>query len=202
VTRLLELPAADLLDRFASSDPTPGGGSAAALSGGLGAALVAMVCAMPKTRTGAAEDRARLDAALAWVGEAGDRLRALVQEDARAYDAVIVAYRLPKGTDAENAARKGAIAAALVRATEVPLETAEACLVVLKAAQEAAAHGNRNAVSDARTGGALGFAGLFGAAENVRINAASQAESGAAALERVEATLQEGRNRAAALGIL
>jgi methenyltetrahydrofolate cyclohydrolase len=201
VTRLLELTAAELLDRFASTDPTPGGGSAAALAGGLGASLVAMVCGMPKTRTGAAEDRARLDAALAWVGEAGDRLRALVEEDARAYDAVMAAFRLPRATDAEKAARKGAIAAALVRATEVPLETAEACLVVMKAAQEAAAHGNPNAVSDARTGGALGLAGLIGAAENVRINAGSQAESGAAALERVELTLREGRSRAAALGI-
>jgi methenyltetrahydrofolate cyclohydrolase len=201
VTRLLELTAGELLDRFASPDPTPGGGSAAALAGGLGAALVAMVCAMPKTRTGATEERARLDAALAWVGEAGHRLRALVEEDARAYDAVMAAYRLPKATEAEKAARKAAIAAALVRATEVPLETAEACLVVLKAAGEAAAHGNQNALSDARTGGALGLAGLTGAAENVRINAGSQAESGAAALERAEAALQEGRNRAAALAI-
>ena len=202
MTRLLELPAAELLDRFASPDPTPGGGSAAALSGGLGAALVAMVCAMPRTRTGAAEERARLEAALAWAREAGDRLRALVQEDARAYDAVVAAYRLPKGTDADKAARKGAIATALARATDVPLATAEACLVVLKAAQEAAAHGNPNAVSDARTGGALGFAGLVGAAENVRINAASQAESGVVAVERVEAALAEGRTRAVALTIL
>ena len=201
MTRLLELPAAELLDRFASPEPTPGGGSAAALSGGLGAALVAMVCAMPKTRTGAAEERARLDAALAWTREAGDRLRALVEEDARAYDAVVAAYRLPKATEAEKAARKGAIAVALARATDVPLATAEACLVVLKAAQEAAAHGNPNALSDARTGGALGFAGLVGAAENVRINAGSLAESGALAVERVDAALAEGRSRAKALGI-
>jgi len=201
VTRLLELPAAELLDRFASPEPTPGGGSAAALSGGLGAALVAMVCAMPKTRTGAAEERARLDAALAWAREAGGRLRALVQEDARVYDSVVAAYRLPKATEAEKAARKGAIAVALARATDVPLATAEACLVVLKAAQEAAAHGSPNAVSDARTGGALGFAGLVGAAENVRINAGSLAESGALAVERVEAALARGRSRANALGI-
>ena len=196
MTRLLELPAAELLDRFASPEPTPGGGSAAALSGGLGAALVAMVCAMPKTRTSGAEERARLDVALAWAREAGGRLRALVEEDARAYDAVVAAYRLPKATEAEKAARKGAIAVALARATDVPLATAEACLVVLKAAQEAAAHGNPKAVSDARTGGALGFAGLVGAAENVRINAAALTESGALAVERVEAALAEGRTRA------
>jgi methenyltetrahydrofolate cyclohydrolase len=201
VTKLLSLPAADLLDRFASPDPTPGGGSAAALAGALGAALVSMVCAMPKTRTGAALERARLDAALAWAREAGERLRALVQEDARAYDAVVAAYRLPKGTDEDKAARKSAIAVAMARATEVPLETAEACLVVLKSAEEAVLHGNPNALSDARTGAALGWAGLVGAAENVRINAASLPEGDRAAAFRVEAAVAEGGRRAEALGL-
>jgi formiminotetrahydrofolate cyclodeaminase len=201
VTKLLSLPAEDLLDRFASPDPTPGGGSAAALAGALGAALVSMVCAMPKTRTGAALERARLDAALAWAREAGERLRALVQEDTRAYDAVVAAYRLPKGTDGEKAARKSSIAVAMARATEVPLETAEACLVVLKSAEEAASHGNPNALSDARTGAALAWAGLVGAAENVRINAASLAEGNRAAALRVEAAVAEGGRRAEALGL-
>jgi len=200
---LLSLPAAELLDRFASPDPTPGGGSAAALAGALGAALASMVCAMPKTRTGAAPERARLDAALAWAREAGERLRALVEEDTRAYDAVMAAYRLPKGTDEEKAARKAAIAGAMVRATEVPLETAEACLVVLKSAEEAVSHGNPNALSDARTAAALGWAGLAGAAENVRINAASlpDGSAGATATSRVEAAVGEGRRRAGALGL-
>ncbi|MFI5006279.1 MAG: cyclodeaminase/cyclohydrolase family protein [Solirubrobacterales bacterium] len=201
MTKLLALPAAELLDRFASPDPTPGGGSAAALAGALGAALVSMVCAMPKTRTGAAPERARLDAALAWAREAGERLRALVEEDTRAYDAVMAAYRLPKGTDEEKAARKAAIAGAMVRATEVPLETAEACLVVLKAAEEAVSHGNPNALSDARTAAALGWAGLVGAAENVRINAASLPEESTAATLRVETAVAEGGRRAGALGL-
>jgi methenyltetrahydrofolate cyclohydrolase len=201
VRTLLSLPAAELLDRFAAPDPTPGGGSAAALAGALGAALVSMVCAMPKTRTGAVPERARLDAALAWAREAGERLRALVEEDARAYDAVVAGYRLPKGTDEDKAARKSAIAAAMARATEVPLETAEACLVVLKSAEEAVSHGNPNAVSDARTGAALAWAGLVGAAENVRINAASLPEGDRAAALRVEAAVAEGGRRAAALGL-
>lgn len=199
MTALLDLRTAELLDRFASADPTPGGGSAAALAGALGASLVSMVCAMPKTRTGAAPERERLDAALAWARESGERLRSLVQEDARAFDAVMAAYRMPKGTDEEKAARASSVAAALAQATAVPLATAEACLVVLQAAGEAAAHGNPNALSDARTGGALAWAGLSGAFENVRINAASQKEAGAAALERVEATVQEGRRRVRAL---
>jgi methenyltetrahydrofolate cyclohydrolase len=201
VTKLLALPAAELLDRFASPDPTPGGGSAAALAGALGAALVSMVCAMPKTRTGAAPERARLEAALAWAREAGERLRALVEEDTRAYDAVMAAYRLPKATDEEKAARKAAIAGAMVRATEVPLETAEACLVVLKSAEEAVSHGNPNALSDARTAAALGWAGLVGAAENVRINAASLPEGSTAATLRVETAVAEGWRRAGALGL-
>jgi methenyltetrahydrofolate cyclohydrolase len=201
VTKLLDLQAGALLDRFGSPDPTPGGGSAAALAGTLGAALVAMVAGMPKTRTGAAEERARLDAALGWAREAGDRLRDLVQEDTRAYDAVVAAYRLPKGTDEEKAARKAAIGAAMARATEVPLETAESCLVVLKAAQEAAVHGNQSALSDARTAGALAFAGLLGGAENVRINAPSLGDAGTNALDKLTAVLEEGRRRVEALGL-
>lgn len=195
---LLESPATELLDRFASPDPTPGGGSAAALAGALGAGLVAMVSAMPKTRTGAAEERQRLDAALGWAREAGARLRQLVDDDTQAYDAVIAAYRLARGTDEEKAARKAAVASAMERATEVPLRTAEACLVVLRAAQEAAAHGNANALSDARTGGAMAWAGLVGAAENVRVNAGPDGDG----LDGLEAIVREGRERAGSLRVL
>ena len=198
---LLDLAANDLIDRFGSSDPTPGGGSAAALSGALGASLVAMVSAMPKTRAGAPEERERLDASLAWAREAGARLRRLVDRDTQAYDAVVAAYRLSKGTDEEKAARKVAIAAALAGATEVPIETAEACLVVLKAAQEAAAHGNPNALSDARTGGVLAWAGVVGAAENVRINAGAQGDEAGALVERVDDIVREASARARSLGL-
>jgi formiminotetrahydrofolate cyclodeaminase len=195
---LLDHTAADLLDRFASADPTPGGGSAAALAGAVGAGLVSMVSAMPKTRTGAPEERERLDAALGWAREAGARLRRLVDDDTAAYDAVIAAFRLPKDTDEEKASRKAAVAQAMERATEVPLRTAEACLVVLRAAQEAAAHGNGNALSDVRTGGAMAWASLVGAAENVRINSGPEGPG----LEELEAIVREGRDRAAKLGVL
>lgn len=196
---LLALPADQLLDRFASVDPTPGGGSAAALAGATGAALVAMVCRMPKTRTGDAGERARLDAALASVTEAGDRLRRLVDEDSAAYDAVVAAYRLPKASDEEKAARRRAVEAAMTRATEVPLRTAEACLVVLGAATAAAADGNPNALSDARTAAALAWAGLRGAAENVRINLGPADPS--PARDRIEAVEREAGRRLAAAGL-
>lgn len=194
---LLALAASALLDRLASTDPTPGGGSAAALSGATGAALVCMVCGMPKTRTGSPEERERLDAALGWAREASTRLRQLVDEDTAAYDSVLAAYRLPKGSDEEKASRKRAVAFAMERATVVPRETAEACLVVLKAAGEAAAQGNPNAVSDARTGAALALAGLLGGAENVRINAGGEP----AVLETLDSLVREGLERARAIGL-
>jgi formiminotetrahydrofolate cyclodeaminase len=188
---LLGLPASALLDRFASPDPTPGGGSAAALAGALAAALVSMVCEMPKTRNGNDEDRERLGTARGWAAEAGARLRALVDEDSAAYDGVVAAYRQPKETDAEKAGRKQAIAAAMAVAAVVPLETAEACLVVLRAAAVAKTHGNPNAHSDAATAAALARAGLQGAVENVRTNASGRPEL-AEVLEKALAVLAEG----------
>lgn len=199
--KLLDLGVTPLLDRFASPEPTPGGGSAAALSGSLGAALAAMVCAMPKTRTGSEAERERLAAALGWAREAGARLRALVDHDAAAYDAVVAAYRLPKTTDEEKAARKEAVAGAMAEAIAVPLRTAEACLVVLRAATEALAHGNPNAVSDARTAGALAWAGLLGAAENVKINLGPNAAPSDVSAERIQALLSEGHSQFSSLGL-
>src|SRR5256886_1827616 len=187
------LPTTELLDRFASVDPTPGGGSAAALAGATAAALVTMVCRMPKTRTGDTRERGRLDEALAQATQAGRRLRELVEEDSAAYDAVVAAYRLPKATDEEKAARRRAVDAAVSVATEVPLRTAEACLLVLAAAEAAAGNGNPNAASDARTAAALAWAGLRGAAENVRINLGSVGPS--PAREKIEGLQLEAAQR-------
>ena len=170
---LLSLPADALLDRFASSDPTPGGGSAAALAGALAAALVEMVAGLPKTRTGAPEEREKLDSAKASAARAGARLRLLVDLDTEAYNAVTAAFKLPKATDEEKAVRSASIAKAMRQATEVPLETCERSMEVLRAAALALAHGNPNAASDVRTAMSLCRAALDAAAENVRANVGS-----------------------------
>lgn len=170
---LLSLSTETLLDRFASDDPTPGGGSAAALAGALAAALVEMVAGLPKTRTGAPEEREKLNDARAAAAKAGARLRQLVDLDTDAYNAVTGAYRLPKATDEEKAARSTAIATAMRQATDVPLETCERAADVLRAAAVALAHGNANASSDVRTAIALCRAALDGGAENVRVNVSS-----------------------------
>lgn len=192
---LLSLSAEALLDRFASDEPTPGGGSAAALAGALAAALVAMVAGLPKSRTGAPEEREKLDAAKASAAKAGARLRQLVDLDTEAYNAVTAAYRLAKATDDEKAVRKAAIVSAMRQATEVPLETCERTSEVLRAAAQALAHGNPNAASDARTAMALCRAALDAGAENVRANAGSPSLSAEAPillarLETIRAPLE------------
>ncbi len=170
---LLALSAELLLDRFASQDPTPGGGSAAAFAGALAAALVEMVAGLPKTRTGAPGEREKLDSAKASASKAGARLRQLVDLDTHAYNAVTASYKMPKATDEEKAARSAAIAKAMRQATEVPLETCERSAEVLRAAAQTLAHGNPNAASDVRTAMSLCRAALDAGAENVRANVAS-----------------------------
>lgn len=173
MTQLLSLSTTSLLDRFASEDPTPGGGSAAALAGALAAALVEMVAGLPKSRTGAPEEREKLDSAKAASAQAGARLRQLVDLDTEAYNAVTAAYRMPKATDEEKALRGAAIKKAMRQATEVPLETCERSAEVLRAAASVLAHGNPNAVSDVRTAMSLCRAAMDAGAENVRANLAS-----------------------------
>ncbi len=173
MSQLLSLSTTDLLDRFGSQNPTPGGGSAAALAGALAASLVEMVAGLPKTRTGSDDEREKLGAAKEAAAKAGRRLRELVDLDTEAYNAVTSAYRLPKATEEEKAARSASIKAAMRQATEVPLETCERASEVLRAAAQTLAHGNPNAASDARTAIALCRAALDAGAENVRANVAS-----------------------------
>lgn len=160
----------ELLDAFSTPTPTPGGGSAAALAGAVGASLLAMVAAMPKTKTGTPEERAALDEVLPKLLAARDHLKALIDDDAASYDAVVAAYRLPKGTDEEKAARKAAVAKAMQGATDVPLETARQCASTFALARVVAEHGNANAKSDAAVGLQLTMTAMSGALLNVHTN--------------------------------
>lgn len=167
----------DVLDAFASPDPTPGGGSAAALSGALGASLLAMVAGMPKTRTNAPEERQALDDAARKLSSLKTTLTDLIDRDAAAYDLVVAAFKKPKTTDAEKADRKTAIQDATRVATETPLETMRACAEVLGLAKLVAEHGNRNAASDIGVGAALAMAGVTGGRLNVEINLAGLSDA-------------------------
>ena len=121
--KLTDLPVSGLIAAFGSTSPTPGGGSASALAGAAGAALLAMVAAMPKNRASTADDASLLQAAGTRCGARSEALLDLVNRDSEAYDAVVAAYRLPKASDDEKAARKTGIQAAMKKAAETPLET-------------------------------------------------------------------------------
>lgn len=159
-----------LLEAFSAADPTPGGGSAAALVGATGAALLAMVAGMPKSRTNAVAERDALDQAQTELLSLRDTLTALIDRDASAYDLVIAAFRKPKGTDKEKADRRAAIQDATRVATEIPLETIRACVGALRAGRAPATQGNPSAASDVKVGYRLLLAAAEGARDNVDIN--------------------------------
>ncbi len=167
---LVELSVRELSERLASSAPVPGGGSAAAVAGAMGAALVAMVSALTVGRA----DYAAVDAAVRIIGGEAETLRGqllrLAELDSDAYDEVMRARRLPRETDEERAVRKAAMGASFVTAAQVPLETARTAMRVLELAARIAPIGNRNAVSDAGVAAQLASAAIRGAALNVRIN--------------------------------
>jgi len=188
----LDRPLADLLAAFSHPSPTPGGGSASALAASLGLSLVAMVAQMGRTRTGSDQDRLLLDQAKTALLPLRDHVSALVEEDAKAYDAVVAAYRLPKATDHEKATRTAAVQSALRGAAEVPLDVMRACQAGLTAAIDVARHGNPFAGSDVGVALELLHAALRGAALNVRANLGSIDEAGWVAgvrseVERIEA---------------
>ena len=168
--RLADLTVRRLVEGLASSDPVPGGGSAAALAGAMGASLVSMVVALTTGRPGADEHADTLTeigvAAAAWQSE----LLNLAELDANAYAAVVRARRMPRGTDLERTARDVQVATAVTEATEVPLTTARAASEVLSLAERIAPIGNRNAISDAGVAALLSAAAIRGAALNVEIN--------------------------------
>jgi methenyltetrahydrofolate cyclohydrolase len=163
----------DLLDAFASSDPVPGGGSAAALSGALGVSLLLMVGGMEKTRTGLPEEAADLAEAAARLRPLRDALVGLIEDDSDAYAAVVAAFKLPKDTDAHATARRAAIEDATRRAAEVPLETMRVCQQALRGAMIVARTGSRQAASDTGVAIELLMAALHGAALNVKVNLAA-----------------------------
>ena len=168
--RLSDLTVRRFVERLGSSDPVPGGGSAAALAGAEAAALVHMVVELTSGRPAAAEHAETLaeigDAAAAWQAE----LVSLAERDAEAYAAVVAARRLPKDTDAGREARAARIADALRGAIRVPLVVARAGSAVLGLAEALAPIGSRNAISDVGVAALLAVAAVRGAALNVEIN--------------------------------
>lgn len=171
--RLIERTVSDILAAFRSPDPTPGGGSASALAGAIGSSLLAMVAGLPTSRAASAEDVERLKAAGDRCGALSAELEALVDRDTEAYDVVVAAYRKPKTTDDEKAARSVGIQAAMREAIAAPLAVMRACAAAAEQGVVIATLGNLSAASDVQVGFELLGAGLRGARLNVETNLGS-----------------------------
>jgi glutamate formiminotransferase / formiminotetrahydrofolate cyclodeaminase len=165
---------------IASSNPAPGGGSAAAHAGSIAAALVQMVAGLTIGRKKYAEVEETFKDIALQAASLGQRLAELVDLDAQSYDAVSMSYKLPKATPEQETMRKAAITAALIGASEVPLETARACATVAELAEIAALKGNANARSDAAVAALMAEAACRGAAFNVKVNVDSLDDASAA----------------------
>ncbi len=163
----------EFLDALASKEPVPGGGSGAALGGALAAALVSMVCNLTIVKKG----YEGVSAAMGKILEESESLRRelpqLLEADTQVYSKVMEAYRLPRKTPEERAAREAAYQKALQEAAQVPLAIAERCARIVELALPAAEMGNQWAVSDAGVGVLLAEASLHAALLNVTINLAS-----------------------------
>ncbi|MDQ6872960.1 MAG: glutamate formimidoyltransferase [Gemmatimonadota bacterium] len=154
----------------ASSNPVPGGGSVAAHAGALAAALAQMVAGLTiGKKKYVAVDAEMKEAALRAVS-LGNTLAGLVKRDAEAYSLVSEAHKLPREPADAAARRKDAVTTALLKAAEVPLETARASVEVAELAALVAEKGNKNAVTDAGVAALLAHAACKGAAYNVRVN--------------------------------
>ena len=161
------------LTNLASQSATPGGGSAAAVMGAQGAALISMVCNLTIGKPKFAEVEAEMQSLLLQAEDLRAQLTDMIQADIDVFNRVMAAYGLPKETDADKTARSAAIQAVLKDATDVPLDCAKACATVIELSQLAADKGNPNVISDAGAGLMAAYGGLKIAALNVYINAGS-----------------------------
>jgi methenyltetrahydrofolate cyclohydrolase len=170
MARFADLTVSAFVDALASAEPTPGGGTAAAVAGAMGASLLMMVAGLSKTRGNNDQERAALSEARAALTGIRNRLLAQADADTEAYNKVIVALRLPKGTDAEKGARKQAIQLGTRAATEAPLDILRTVVEAALHAKRIAQYGNPAAASDVRVAIELLEAAAAGAAANVEIN--------------------------------
>lgn len=171
MTKFKETAIEPFLDALASSKATPGGGSAAAIIGAMGAALVSMVCNLTIGKKKYANVEGEMKEVLHKAEALRHKLTGMIEDDVKAFDQVMAAYGMPRETDADKAARDKSIQAALKQATEVPLRCCRAAREVIDLAAIASDKGNLNVISDAGVGVLAAYAALRSAALNVFTNA-------------------------------
>lgn len=192
---LYDLKVADFLTELASDSPAPGGGSVAALAGALTASLIAMV---GRISTKNEEAQARIQEIVQNADKLSAELKELIQKDTQAFNEVMAAFKMPKGTDEEKAARSNAIQSGYKEAALVPLQVMEKAVEAMELASEIAEIGNQNAVTDAGVAGLMGLASAQGAAYNVQVNLLSikDEEFKREKADRLSQTLMKAKNLA------
>ena len=160
----------DFQDALASSDPTPGGGTAAAIALGQASALTKMVVGLTigkeKWKSGWSDAEVAGDIVESIYQRAGQ----LAKLDSDAFDEVMASFRMPKSTDEEVSNRRKSIRMATLKAAEIPFETVQLGMKLLSCHQGLALRGNANAVSDVGVAALLASAAVKGALFNVEIN--------------------------------
>ncbi len=166
----IDQPLRHFMDKLASKSPEPGGGSVAALTGALGAALVSMVSNLTLGKDKYKDVQPQIEQLLRESEKHRNEMQTLIQKDTEAYGALSVVYKMPKTTDDEKAARTAKMQEALKEACKVPFEIGLKSLEVARLAERAAEIGNVAAVSDAGVAVLLAQACAQSAALNVKIN--------------------------------
>jgi methenyltetrahydrofolate cyclohydrolase len=175
---LIDKTVSQFLDELASSSPAPGGGSVAALAGAAGTALTSMVCNLTIGKKKYAEVQDEMKAVVEQTELLRKELTQLIDKDTEAFNAVMAAFGLPRGTEQELAARSAAIQEATKAATLVPLNVMRTCEKALLLTRTVAQKGNKNSASDAGVAALMLQAGCAGAALNVRINLSGLNDAG------------------------
>ncbi len=170
--KLVDLSVEKFAQETASESPAPGGGSISAAMGAFGAALATMVANLSSHKAGWDE---RWEEFSNWAEKGKyymEQLTKMVDEDTNAFNKIMNAFGLPKGTDEEKAARSKAIEDATIYAIEVPFKVMQLCYESMEVIKAMAEHGNPNSVTDAGVGALAARSGVMGAFLNVKINAA------------------------------
>ncbi|MCF0220302.1 MAG: cyclodeaminase/cyclohydrolase family protein [Muribaculaceae bacterium] len=167
---LKNLSITDFMARTSGIDPVPGGGSVSALCGALAAALAEMVTGLTIGRKKYVDAEAEMREIAPRMADAKDAFLDFIDKDAAAYDEVFSAFKMPKETDDEKAARARAIQEATLKAALVPLEVAKRSVAIMDDIRSVALRGNQNAVTDACVAMMCARTACFGAILNVMIN--------------------------------
>lgn len=195
---LANLTVRDYVKEAQSGNPTPGGGSVAALAGSLGGALTNMVGNLTIGKKAYAEVpenmRVKMENNARELEKIVDQLISIIDEDAKAFDKAMEAFKLPKETEDEKKIRSAAIQEGYKAAIAVPLKCAETCFNILELQDIFANYGNINAITDVGVGTLLAFSGMEGAIFNVKINLKSikDEEYKKEINEKIERLMKEG----------